>query len=81
LNQKSWISLHGRSDSESGHPGQSSEDNKMQLGNQVLSHSVSHDKMSVSPSALGVVSSSNRPQGQPTNMAIGGSRTARRGRI
>jgi len=39
----------GCSDSESGHRVQSSENNQMQLGNQMLSHSVSHDKISVSP--------------------------------
>jgi len=39
----------GCSDSESGHPGQSSEDNQRQLGIQMLSHSVSHDNILVSP--------------------------------
>jgi len=39
----------GCSGSESGHPGQSSEDNQKRLGIQMFSHSVSHGKSIVVP--------------------------------
>jgi len=45
----------GCSDSESGHPAQSSEDNQMQLGNQMLSHAVSLDKISVSATGGSII--------------------------
>jgi len=38
----------GCSDSESGHPGQTSQDSQKQLGNKMFSHSVDLDKISVS---------------------------------